>query len=133
MCPRTGEDGRPNPRVPEADLSARAVAQIVGPELASRLDEVLFCGNYGDPMHAPELLDMCRWLRTHAGRARLLMHTHGSGQTERFWRALAELGVRVTFGIDGLDDALSRYRRGARFEQVMASAATFIGAGGRAT
>lgn len=133
MCPRTGSDGKPNPRVVEAELTADDLAAIVGSQLASQLDEVLFCGNYGDPMLAGELLEMCRWFRAHARSARLRMHTNGSGQTAGFWRSLAELNVRVTFGIDGLDDTLARYRRGASFARVLRSAESFIAAGGKAT
>lgn len=133
MCPRTGEDGAPNPRVPRADLSLGAVAEIMPGAFLDRLEHVLLCGNYGDPMWAPELLDVVAHLREGRRKLRISMHTNGSGQPADFWAELARLKVRVRFGIDGLERTLGRYRRGADFDAVMAAAEAFIGAGGKAT
>lgn len=133
MCPRTSADGAPNRRVPRADLSAAMVQAILPAELLDRLERVLLCGNYGDPMWAPELLDMVALLRAGRRRLRITMHTNGSGQPRDFWAELARRKVRVRFGIDGLEATLERYRRGADFDTVMASAEAFIAAGGKAT
>jgi len=133
MCPRTGKDGAPNRRVPRADLSAAAVEEILPGTLLGRLDQVVLCGNYGDPMWAPELLQMVTWMRKGRRRLRIVMHTNGSGQPADFWAEIARLKVRVRFGIDGLEASLGRYRRGADFGAVMASAEAFIAAGGKAT
>jgi len=133
MCPRTGADGAPNPRVRRADLSAVEVASILPDSLLGQLDQVLLCGNYGDPMWAPELLEMVAQLRRGRRGLRIAMHTNGSGRSAAFWAELARLGVRIRFGIDGLEESLARYRRGADFARVMGAAGAFIGAGGKAT
>ncbi|MCA9620548.1 MAG: radical SAM protein [Myxococcales bacterium] len=133
MCPRTGEDGAPNRAVPMADLAAEDALAVLPPELLQRLEQVTLCGNYGDPIWAPELLALVDGLRSRAPRLRLSLHTNGSGREPSFWRALAEARVRVRFGIDGLADTLGRHRRGADFERVMAGCRAFIAAGGKAT
>lgn len=133
MCPRTGADGAPNRRVPRADLSAATVQAILPGELLDGLEQVLLCGNYGDPMWAPDLLQTVAYLRASRRDLRISMHTNGSGQPSDFWTELARQKVRIRFGIDGLGDTLSRYRRGADFDAVMASAESFIEAGGKAT
>ncbi|MCB9645108.1 MAG: radical SAM protein [Deltaproteobacteria bacterium] len=132
MCARNVAGGRVSPNLTPSHMSLDRFAEIFEPALLARLDELLLCGNYGDPAVAPDTLPILAHARAAAPRAELVVHTHGSARDPRWWAQLAELGVRCVFGIDGLEDTLAIYRRGARWEAVMANARAFIGAGGQA-
>jgi MoaA/NifB/PqqE/SkfB family radical SAM enzyme len=118
--------------LPLTELRLDDARAIFEPAFVGQLDHVLMCGNYGDAMVAHDTLEVFRYLRSCNARMALSMHTNGSGRTVSWWAALAELGVKVTFGIDGLADTNHLYRRGTEWEHVMRSARAFIAAGGRA-
>lgn len=100
------------------------------------LEEILFCGNYGDPMasaHLLEILDYLDEIKPHLG---LIFHTNGSLGSKDLWAQLAlrlnGRGRFVKFAIDGLEDTNHIYRRAVSWGSVMENAQSFIQAGGRA-
>jgi sulfatase maturation enzyme AslB (radical SAM superfamily) len=60
------------------------------------------------------------------------MNTNGSARTVKWWRELAKTGVRIRFGIDGLEDTHKLYRIGTDWKMIMRNAKAFIDAGGDA-
>lgn len=101
------------------------------------LEEILFCGNYGDPMASNHLLEILDYLDMHRPSLSLIFHTNGSLGSKDLWMGLASRlngrGRFVKFAIDGLEDTNHIYRRGVSWNSVMENAQTFIKAGGRAT
>jgi MoaA/NifB/PqqE/SkfB family radical SAM enzyme len=102
----------------------------------NNLEEILFCGNYGDPLaslHLIELLDDIYEIKPNLS---LMFHTNGSLGPKDLWTALAARlngkGKFVKFAIDGLKDTNHIYRRGVSWTSVMENAQNFIAAGGRA-
>ena len=86
---------------------------------------VLFNGNYGDPMMNPNILDLVGLFKKN-----IFITTNGSiGKLETFEK-LAQLGVEITFSIDGLEDTNHIYRQDVVWEKVIERAKTFIEAGG---
>lgn len=84
----------------------------------------LFNGNYGDPMMNPDIVALTRLFKTCS------VTTNGSlGKLETF-EQLAQLGVQITFSIDGLKDTNHIYRQDVVWERVIERAETFIEAGG---
>jgi sulfatase maturation enzyme AslB (radical SAM superfamily) len=58
------------------------------------------------------------------------MHTNGSARDPEWWQRLAQLKVKVTFGIDGLADTHHLYRISTDFNKIIENAQAFISAGG---
>lgn len=134
MCTRNMR-GDTSPGLRLTDLSLEDVRTVFPPEFAGRLQGVDFCGAYGDPVLAPDLLGIVEYFRSSSPEAELVVFTNGGVRSPDWWAELARvLGRpgRVIFGIDGADETNGVYRRRVRFDMVMANAKAFIGAGGEA-
>jgi MoaA/NifB/PqqE/SkfB family radical SAM enzyme len=60
------------------------------------------------------------------------MHTNGSARNIHWWKKLAKYKVKVTFGIDGLEDTHKLYRISTNWNTIIKNAESFIKAGGEA-
>lgn len=101
-------------------------------DFVRQLKHVYMCGNLGDPMIANDTLEIFGYMRETNPEISLQMHTNGSGRSEQWWQALAGLGVKTVFGIDGLEDTHALYRINTDWHRVIHNASTFIKAGGHA-
>lgn len=90
------------------------------------------CGNLGDPIVAKDTLEIFKYLRDTNPEMTLQMHTNGSGRNITWWKQLAQLKIKVVFGIDGLEDTHKLYRINTDFEKIMQNASHFIDEGGDA-
>jgi sulfatase maturation enzyme AslB (radical SAM superfamily) len=88
------------------------------------------CGNLGDPIISKDTLEIYQYLREANPNIRLAMHTNGSARDPEWWQRLAQLKVKVTFGIDGLADTHHLYRISTDFNKIIENARAFITAGG---
>jgi MoaA/NifB/PqqE/SkfB family radical SAM enzyme len=137
MCPRNLQGGAINPLLPLTHLSLDDLRTILGDftgPLAS-VTRLLLCGNYGDPIVVPNLLEMIAWVRSERPGIRFSIHTNGSARTTKWWTAMANIlspECQVTFSIDGLEDTNHLYRRHTDFNKIMENAKAFIAAGGSA-
>jgi len=133
MCARYKWDGTLYKEKVNSHHNKLEVLQKNIPEsIMKRLKRLYSIGTYGDPVMNPECLDIYKWARDINPNIKLEMHSNGGARDEKFWRALAELGVRVWFGIDGLDDTNHLYRRNVKWDRLMSNVKAFIGAGGKA-
>ncbi len=132
MCLRNVLGGKVNPQLPLVELSVDDIQKIFPESFLRSLNRFYMCGNYGDPIAASETIEIFSHLRAVNPSLQLEMFTNGSGRDETWWRKLAELGVRVRFGIDGLEETNSIYRRGTKFNLILRSVKAFVAAGGRA-
>ena len=108
------------------------VKERIGEEIISRLKGWECQGTYGDASMNPETLDIFQYLREINPNLRISMFTNGGARTTNFWKSLAALDVKVTFGIDGLADTNHLYRRNVKWKNLMDNVRTFIGNGGNA-
>lgn len=108
------------------------VKQRIGEEIISRLNGWECQGTYGDALMNPETLDIFRYLREINPNLHISMHTNGGARTTEFWKSLAELDVKIMFGIDGLEDTNHLYRRNVKWQKLMENVRAFIGNGGNA-
>jgi len=88
---------------------------------------VYFNGNLGDPMMNPAILDLASVTNCKTG-----VTTNGSIGSEHTWKRMAEIGVEVTFSIDGMADTNHIYRQDVEWEKVMQRVKWFITTGGTA-
>ena len=103
---------------------------------------ITFCGNFGDPIAARELLPICEYLLKEIGVRFIHIHTNGSLKTTAWWARLGDLfkdynssnrsGCVVTFAIDGDKDTHHLYRTNTNYNKIMSNATAYIEAGGAA-
>jgi MoaA/NifB/PqqE/SkfB family radical SAM enzyme len=135
QCPRNNNGQGINPYLPLDHLSRGVVDQAFSTELCNTLTQVFFCGSYGDPIMHPEFLDILRDFRQKNPTLWLYVHTNGGVHEPEYWCEIAKImngHGQIDFGIDGLEDTLHLYRKNVKYNKVIANAAAFINAGGRA-
>jgi MoaA/NifB/PqqE/SkfB family radical SAM enzyme len=121
VCNRTLNGGPKNPKMIETDVTLEQIKQWFPVEFIKQLRTLVLCGNYGDPMTAPELLDIVRYFRETNLDLEINMNTNGGTRTPAFWRELSELIYpkgQVIFSVDGLRDTNHIYRRGVNWDNV---------------
>ena len=80
------------------------------------------CGNYGDSMTNPELLNILRYALSINPNLVITMNTNASGRSPEFWTELSELigpTGQIVFSVDGLADTNWIYRRGTYWSKIM--------------
>ena len=137
MCPRYDQYGRLTAQVTNTQLYLEDIQAILPIEFVRhQLDRINFCGNYGDPIVARDLIPIIKWVRSLRPRCRIEVNTNGSARREDWW---AELGSLlgpdealggVWWGLDGLGDTNHLYRRHTDWELIMRNVKAYIGAGG---
>jgi MoaA/NifB/PqqE/SkfB family radical SAM enzyme len=135
QCPRNNLGTGINSYMPLTHLPRATIDQAFDAELCQRLQQVFFCGSYGDPIMHPDFLDILRDFRSKNPTLWLYFHTNGGVHDTDYWAEIAKImnGYgQIDFGIDGLEDTLHLYRRNVKYSRVIENARAFIQAGGRA-
>ena len=133
MCSRNHHGGMPNPLLKIQEWTLEQFKSIITQEVLDQIEEVYFCGNFGDPLLNNDLLEMCRYIKDNSD-VFVRIHTNGSLRSEQWWKDLAAAlpsGHTVVLGIDGLADTHSRYRIGTDWHKIIRNARAFIGEGGQ--
>lgn len=134
MCARNAR-GKKAPGLELTELSIDDVRSILPAEFLERIAALDFCGAYGDPAAAPDLIDMVKHVRASSPSCSISVYTNGGIRPGHWWERLARtLGSpgRVIFAIDGLGDTNGVYRRGVDFAKVVENARAFIDCGAEA-
>jgi MoaA/NifB/PqqE/SkfB family radical SAM enzyme len=135
QCARNINGGEVNPQLHDAELSLADVKNILQPDFIRQLKRLYMCGNYGDPISAHDTLEIFEYVRSNNDKMQLSFHTNASAKTPEWWSRLpAAMGKNhyIVFSVDGLEDTNHLYRQGTVWGKIMANAAAFIAAGGRA-
>src|SRR5688572_7519288 len=112
QCARTFQ-GAVNPNLSMKVLPLSFYQKVFTPELGRQLESVLFCGNYGDAIAAPNITEVVAHLRE-VGVDRTTIITNGSLHAPEWWSELARtLQGKVCFSVDGLADTNPLYRVGS--------------------
>ena len=130
MCDRNVNGGKDNKYLTNADLSLMDCKIMMSEDFVRQLDNLYMCGNHGDPMMAPEALEICQWLKEVNPNIRLAMNTNGGARTPDWWAKLAKTIDHCTFSVDGLEDTNHLYRQGVSWDKVEENMAAFCDAGG---
>ena len=130
MCARSFQ-GLANTSVPVANLRPEALVTLR--PLLNNLERLSMCGNYGDPIlnaDLTSLIDYCTSINPHCST---IIHTNGGARNVAWWQRLAQYpNLKVRFGIDGLEDTNSLYRRKVRWDILERNYRAFIDSGGTA-
>ena len=132
MCPRRINGGLLNPLITLDEISLTQFKEWFTAPFIQQLDSLFMCGNLGDPIIAEDCLEIFQYLKETNPNIRLSMHTNGSARNIYWWKELAKYKVKVTFGIDGLEDTHKLYRVSTDWHIIIKNAKAFIEAGGEA-
>lgn len=84
-----------------------------------RHKRITLCGNYGDPIYHPDLIQFVAKLKQ-AG-SMVSMVTNGSYKDQTWWETLVDLldaNDTIVFSIDGMPDNFSQYRKNADWASI---------------
>jgi MoaA/NifB/PqqE/SkfB family radical SAM enzyme len=135
QCPRNIQGGNINPYMPLVHLDKSVIDKVFTTEICLKLQQIFFCGSYGDPIMHPEFLDILYDFRKKNPTLWLYIHTNGGVHDTDYWQEIAKImnGYgQIDFGFDGLEDTLHLYRRNIKYSVAMRNARAFINSGGRA-
>ena len=135
QCPRNVYGGKTVDDLPICQLSLDDIKKIFPNELIRRLRLVFFCGTYGNPIWAKDVLPVIKWLREVNPKLEIGLNTNGSARTEKWWVEMADvLGDNgyVVFSIDGDEETNHIYRRWTNYNKIIRNAKSFIKSGGEA-
>lgn len=135
MCARNYHGGLPNNNLPIDEITFDQFQTIFTAEVLTQIEEIYFCGNYGDPIMSNHLLDIVNYCNETNPNINLGIHTNGSARTISWWQQLAACLPEkhcVHFALDGLEDTHHLYRIGTNYNKIIENAKAFISSGGTA-
>lgn len=132
MCLRNVSGGKTNPLLPLDEITLEQAKRFFPMDFIRRLKRMYMCGNYGDPMVAKDTLEIFSYFKQSNPNIQTAMFTNGSGRNAEWWARAAQVVDVCHFGIDGIGETHSIYRRRTNFDTIMASAKAYIAAGGKA-
>jgi MoaA/NifB/PqqE/SkfB family radical SAM enzyme len=136
QCIRTNvETGKPHKWILKKELTLEDIKNIITLDDLIHLEHINFCGNYGDPLLAIDIIEICSYILKNSN-AFLEIHTNGSMHNEDWWWNLCtklhnhNKKLKFYFGIDGVNqEQHNRYRVGTNFNKIIDNATMCINAG----
>lgn len=99
--------------------------KIFDEDLIKNLDNLTICGNFGDGMGNPDILEILSWFKSINNKLNITISTNGSiGKTETYI-GLAKIGVNMIFGIDGFGDKNQLYRVNTKWNNIVKNITSF--------
>ena len=89
QCPRNVYGGKTVDDLPICELSLFDIKKIFPKELVKRLRLIFFCGTYGDPIWAKDILPVIKWFRSVNPNLEIGLNTNGSARNEKWWSDLS--------------------------------------------
>jgi len=136
QCARNINGAGLNPNIQLNSLTINYFTNFFTRDNIANVNKIFFCGNVGDPCATPDLLDICRYLKSIKHDIVLGINTNGSLKTEDWFQKLGEIfqGQHdyVVFSIDGLEDTNHIYRRNTNWSKIMHNAQAYISTGASA-
>jgi MoaA/NifB/PqqE/SkfB family radical SAM enzyme len=120
------------PGLEEVDLSVDLIKNILSDASLQNITSIYINGNYGDVVMHDNAIEILKTIKEIKPSCFIHINTNGGARNAEFWKSLAQYANLVEFGIDGLEDTHSLYRRNTSFSTVIKNANTFIKAGGKA-
>jgi len=130
MCDRNKNGGEVNQYLNDTSISLDQCKQIFPREFIQQLKVLYMCGNHGDPIFAPDCLEMMEYFRECNPNISLSITTNGGARKTEWWERLAKVVDFVNFSVDGLEDTNHLYRQGVVWNRVEENIDAFTSAGG---
>lgn len=132
MCDRNKNGGEVNQYLTDSSISLEKCKKLFPQKFVQQLEYLYMCGNHGDPIFAPDCLEMMKYFRECNPSIQLSLTTNGGARKPQWWEELAKVVDFVNFSIDGLEDTNHLYRQGVVWNRVEENLDAFTSAGGTA-
>ena len=124
-----------HPHLKLEDLTVENLDKWLGKDIIQKVNDLRFCGDYGDPCSNPFLLDIIEYVASIRTDMRVSVNSNGGNRNPKFWKELASRlklfkSHLVVFGIDGLESTNHLYRRNVKWTTLMDNVKAFIDNGG---
>ena len=116
VCPRT-EDGYLSD-FEQTYWDLNEVKRVLDIGILKNLTGFNICGNYGDPMGNPDIVNIVKWVRSHNDKCKIHIRTNGGIGSIIQYEELGKLNVLITFGIDGIGEKNNLYRVGVNWKKL---------------
>lgn len=130
QCPRNFFGGKVIPTLPLTAWTLEDFQSRVDKKLLKQLNNIYFCGTYGDPCTNNALVSIAKYVKSQNPLIQIGLHTNGGVNNSKFFQQLAKIVDFIAFGIDGLEDTNHVYRRGVNWDRLIKNACSFIQEGG---
>lgn len=134
-CPRF-QSNSPivKPQITETQIRLEQFKEWFPPALLSKIESITFCGNFGDPMTAIDVVSILAYCEENK-ISKIDLHTNTGVRTEEVWSELGKIFARnkdwtVEFSIDGLEDTNHIYRRNVNWDKVIKNIKAYTQHGG---
>jgi len=135
-CPRNVHGGYVLPDLIERSVTFDEFKQMFAVDTIVQLEQIRFCGNYGDPVSARDLPQIIEWIYSYNPDIHIEINTNGGARSTSWWERLGRLMKGhtgfVVFSVDGLEDTNHIYRRGVVWKKLYANMEAYVKGGGRA-
>ena len=127
-CSRT-YNGETHPGISITDLSAEAFINRI-PKQALKNKRIEFCGVFGDPAMHNNLHKIIEYMKESEAKS-IHIDTNGGMQKPIYWERIANLGVDVSWSVDGHRETNHLYRVNTNFDKILENMKAFCNAGGQ--
>jgi MoaA/NifB/PqqE/SkfB family radical SAM enzyme len=127
------KDDKINPYLKMSELSLEDIKHLMPVDFLSQLNTIELKGNYGDAIIAKDCLPIIEYFRKSNPSLNIILVTNAGARNSSWWEELARLIGKngyVIFSVDGLEDTNHIYRRNIKWDIVLNSMKSFIGAKG---
>jgi len=130
QCPRNYFGGKTLTTLPLKNWTLQEFKNVIPLEQFTSLEQVYFCGTYGDPFSNSYLLQIIKHIKAVIPHVKVGIHTNGGIGKNKTYVEIASHVDFIAFGIDGLEDTNHIYRRNVVWKKVIENASAFIECGG---
>jgi MoaA/NifB/PqqE/SkfB family radical SAM enzyme len=128
------------PKLQQTELTLEDIKNFIPMDIVKNLLKINFCGNLGDPGMAPDLLPILEHFQyNNETNIAQQVRTNGGMRTPEFWGEVGKFFSAiqksnknhgsVVFSVDGLEDTNHIYRRGVRWDKVIANMEAYSNTG----
>jgi sulfatase maturation enzyme AslB (radical SAM superfamily) len=137
QCVRTNNlTGKAHNYIKKMELSLDDFKKVSPPWFLKELEYIYFCGNYGDPLIAKDLLGILDYVWECNSKLSVKVHSNCSLKNGRWWKLFAQLTNDKKFTLVASVDGASQhtqelYRVNTNFDKIIDNLKTFIHYGGK--
>lgn len=137
QCVRTNPiTGKAHSYIKKSELCLDDFIKISPPWFIKQLEYIYFCGNYGDPIIARDLLAILDYVWEQNSKISVKVHSNCSLRDASWWKKFAQLTNDKKFtliaSVDGASQTtLELYRVNTNYEKIIKNLKTFIEHGGK--
>lgn len=143
-CSRNLSGGPVSPTLQITELRLEDIKNFFPLDIVKNLVGINFCGNVGDPGTATDLLPILEYFQyNNTNNIAQQVRTNGGMRTTEFWREIGNFFTKIprknnphvfsrpaiVFSVDGLEDTNHIYRRGVRWDKVLANMEAYASTG----